>query len=327
MGCADGGGGAGVVATMVGVAVSTVRRWRERFLAEGLEGLRDRPRPGHPPQIGMVPRLEIVATACDRPTSNDGMAGWTLDRLRDEVLRRGIVPAISRSTLHRILERADLKPHRVQGWLHSPDPEFREKATEICELYLHPPDGAVVISIDEKTGMQAIERKHPDEPARPGRPVRREFEYVRHGTQSLIAGFDVREGKVLAQCGDTRTAEDLVCFMDHVAAEYPDREVHVVWDNLNIHGGERWKEFNRRHGGRFHFHYTPLHASWVNQVELFFGILQTKCLKHGSFASATELRDAVTTFIRYWNEHVHRPFRWTFTGYPLQSGIDLKEVA
>ena len=324
--CAD-HDGARAVARAVGVAERTVRRWRQRFEHEGMAGLRDRPRPGHPPSIGPVARLEIIARACDVPAREHGQSGWTLDRLRERVLSDRVVPAISRSTVQRILERGDLKPHRIRGWLHSTDPEFRPKVAEIVDLYLNPPPGSTVLSIDEKTGMQALERRHPDRPARPGQLARREFEYVRHGTQSLIAAFHVHSGRVVAHCGDTRKAEDLERFMDAVAAAHPDGDLHIIWDNLNIHLGERWQRFNERHGGRVHLHYTPLHASWVNQIELFFAIVQARCLRHGSFASTAELRETVLAFIDDWNQRRARPFRWTFTGYPLQSGDDVQEAA
>ena len=139
---------------------------------------------------------------------------------------------------------------------------------------------------------------------------------MRHGTQSLLAAFDPHHGDVLARCGPTRTGADLEAFMDEVAAKTPG-EVIVIWDNLNIHHGERWERFNKRHGGRFRFLYTPLHASWVNQVELWFGVLQRRCLTRGSFASVEELRAAVLAFVSYWNETAGHPFHWSFTGYPV----------
>ena len=233
------------------------------------------------------------------------------------------MPGISRSSYQRILAAGELRPHRVRGWLHSPDPQFREKVTAITELYLHPPAGTVVLSIDEKTGMQALERRFPDRPAAPGRPGRREFEYTRHGTQSLLCAFEVHRGRVVGDCGDTRTAADLVRFMETVAGQYPAGPVHVIWDCLNIHFDgieQRWTAFNARHGHRFVFHYTPKHASWVNQVELFFSILQRQCLRPGSFRSTAELRTAVLAFLAAWNRDRAHPFRWTFTGYPLQAG-------
>jgi hypothetical protein len=209
--------------------------------------------------------------------------------------------------------------------LHSPDPQFYEKVTAITELILHPPAGAVVLSIDEKTGMQALERRFPEGCPAPGRPRRREFDYTRHGMQSFLCAFEVHRGRVLGECRATRTAADLVAFVETVAAAYATGPVHVIWDCLNIpfEGlDRRWTAFNARHGPPFVFHYTPKHASWVNQVELFFSILPRQCLRAGRFLSTADLRHTVLTFIVTWNRERAHPFRWTFTGYPLQAGRD-----
>ena len=229
----------------------------------------------------------------------------------------------SRSTVLRILNDADIKPHRTKMWLHSPDPEFKEKVTEICDLYLNPPYGSVVLCIDEKTGMQALGRKHPNRAPAPGRTERMDYEYVRNGTRSLIASFEVHTGQVYGEVRSSRKGDDLVDFMEGVAEQYPDEQIHVVWDNLNIHHdgpSKRWTQFNARHGQRFHFHWTPIHASWVNQVELFFGILHARVLRHGVFDNVEELEDAVIDYINHWNGEEAHPFKWTFTGYPLQIG-------
>ncbi len=206
-------------------------------------------------------------------------------------------------------------------WLHSPDPLFREKVAEICQLYLKPPPGSIVVSYDEKTGVQAIERKHPDRPTRLGRLARQEFEYIRHGTQSLLATLNVHTGEVLADMGPTRKGDDMERHMDRVAARWPDIDIHVVLDNLNIHKGERWRQFNERHGHRFHFHYTPLHASWVNQIELFFGVLARRSLRRKSFRSTAELAAHVLAFIERWNHRDKKPFRWTFRGFAPNSVV------
>jgi transposase len=205
--------------------------------------------------------------------------------------------------------------------LHSQDPEFRAKVTAICDLYRKPPAGSVVLSIDEKTGMQALSRKNPTKWAGVGKRGRREFEYVRHGTCTLFAAFNTQTGHVLARVSKKRRAPDLMAFMETVAKAYPTGAVHIVWDNLNIHydGREsRWSAFNQRHGGRFSFHYTPLHASWVNQVELFFSRVQRRVLRYGSFESVSELKADVLDYIDHWNKHERKPFRWTFRGYPLE---------
>ena len=253
----------------------------------------------------------------------------TIEQVRDEAIRREVVSSISKSTVQRILSQGDLRPHKVRGWMHSPDPQFREKVTEICDLYHNPPQGSVVISVDEKTGMQARERCHPDRAVSAGRALRHEYEYKRHGTQALLAGINVHTGEVLAHCKDHRSASDLLELMEEVAQRYPQRTVHVIWDNLNTHYDgvdKRWTSFNARHGHRFVFHYTPKHASWVNQIELFFSILQRRCLKHGSFRSTFHLHTAVLEFVDQWNRKA-RPFRWTFSGYPLQIGAEIKKAA
>jgi transposase len=330
-------GSAEAAARVVGVHPTTVERWRARFLKKGLRGLEDRARPGHKPKFTPVQRLEIIAAACEpvipldkKPKDEkpkDGKTTRTIAELVDEVQRRGIVSSIGWSTVQRLLADLDVKPHKTEQWLHSTDPEFREKVTAICDLYLTPPAlDSVVLCIDEKPGMQALERRFPDGPTAPGRLRRREFEYKRNGTQTLLCAFNVHTGKVIADCGDTRKAPDLVRFMERIATEHPDQTVHVIWDCLNIHfdgKDARWTAFNERHGNRFVFHYTPKHASWVNQVECFFSILQRQCLNHGSFGSVEELRELVLAFLDDWNRNKAHPFRWTFTGYPLQTGEKL----
>jgi transposase len=177
-----------------------------------------------------------------------------------------------------------------------------------------PPEGATVLCIDEKPGMQALEQRFPMRPSNPGRLGRKEFEYKRQGTRTLIASYNTRTGEVLGHVGPTRKADDLVAFMEHVAQRHPTGPVYVIWDNLNIHYGPRWTEFNSRHGGRFHFVYTPKHASWVNQIEIWFSILARRVLRHASFRSVDELTARVRDFIERWNQRDAHPFRWTFRG-------------
>jgi transposase len=310
------------IAKELRVATSTVSRWRGRLARDGLgedvpEALKDEPRAGRPRTITEATRMQVIATACDPLPDAAGLSGWTLDLLVEEFGMRDIA-SMSRSSVHRILTEMDVQPHRQEMWLHSPDPEFVAKVADIVALYLQPPPGSVVVSFDEKTGIQAVERKHPDRPAQPGRLARREFEYIRHGTQSLLATLNVHTGDLIADCGPTRKGDDMEQHMERVAAHYPDVEVHVVLDNLNIHKGERWVHFNARHGGRFHFHYTPLHASWVNQIEIFFGVLARRCLRRKSFRTTEELRAHVMAFIARWNARDKKPFRWTFAGFPTK---------
>ncbi len=278
-------------ARICGVHARTVERWRSRFLRCGLKGLKDRPRPGHKPKFDPVTRLQLIALACEPMESENGVSRRTIEQLRQASISQSFVQDISWSSVQRILAQAEIRPHLVRSWMHSPDPQFREKVTEITELYLNPPPGEVVLCVDEKTGMQALERRFADRPPAPRRARRREFEYKRHGTQSLFCAFDVHTGRVVETCDDRRTAQDLVRFMEKVAAHYPKGKVHIIWDNLNIHYDgpvARWSDFNRRHGDRFILHYTPKHASWVNQVELFFSILQRQCLRDASFCFAPQ---------------------------------------
>jgi transposase len=314
------------VAKKLDLAESTVRLWRNRFLAERLDGLYSRPIPGRPPRIDALTRCMLIAMACGKPEdfSDCFRNTWTVDSLHDTfIVQYPDIEPISRSSVERILEKVDLKPHRLRPWLHSPDRCFRIKVNDICALYQKAPDGSIVLCIDEKTGMQALGRKHPTKPAVPGKAGRHEFEYIRHGTRSLLAAFNPHTGEVFAQVKATRTADDLVAFMEQLAIAYPDVQIHVVWDNLNIHHegkDQRWTAFNARHNGRFHFHYTPIHASWVNQVELFFGILSKRVLRYGVFDSAEALERAVSGFIAYWNRFERHPFAWKFKGYPLVTG-------
>lgn len=314
-------------AKILDIDEKTVRRWRDRFLDDGrVKALRDRPRSGRPVEIDAVTRCEVIAMACGKPADFDVpyRQVWTIDALRGRFLElHPDVESLSRTSVLRILNQAEIRPHRIKMWLHSPDPLFCEKVTEICALYLNPPPEAVVLCVDEKTGMQALGRKHPGREAAPGRDQRMDYEYVRNGTRKLLAAFNPHTGEVYGEVREERTAEDLLEFMEELAKIHPEPEVHIIWDNLNIHydgPDKRWTRFNERHGSRFHFHYTPLHASWVNQVELLFGILQRRVIRYGVFNSLDELDEAVIAFLDHWNEYEGHPFNWTFKGYPLQIG-------
>jgi transposase len=305
------------VARRVGCSVRNVRKWRERWEASPcLESLFEADRPGRPRSIPLKVRCTVVRLACDTPDKlwSPFRDVWTQQALA-EATRRETGWSISRSTVQRILSSEGLRPHRVRQWLHSPDPDFDEKVARVCDLYLNPPAGAAVVCVDEKP-MQALERKYATAVG-PGGVVRREYEYIRNGTACLLGAFDIRNGQVFGRVVPQRTSEATVEFMDELAREYPEGDVYVVWDNLNTHydgPDKRWTEFNRRHGGRFHFVYTPKHASWMNQIEVWFSILQRRVLRYGSFVSTRQLEREVVGFIRHWNRAEAHPFRWTFTG-------------
>ena len=317
------------IARRLSVSDRTVRKWKTRFAEDPhLDTLEDRERSGRSPTIGIELRCRVVALACERPDDGDDEPKlfrdiWTHASLAD-AHERETGRRISVSEVGRILRFEGLRPHLVRQWLKSTDPDFDAKAERVCKLYLHPPKGAIVVCVDEKP-LQALERKHTTHvDPRDGSEdlsVCREYEYIRHGTQALLAAFDVATGEVFAEVVAHRTAEALVAFMDKLAKRYPDKVVYVIWDNLNIHydgKDARWTEFNARHGGRFRFVYTPKHASWMNQVEIWFSILQRRVLRHGSFVSRDAQRRRVLGFVRHWNRVEGHPFRWTWRVKPRQ---------
>jgi transposase len=315
---ADRGETTTAIAKRLGVSKQMVSKWRGRLALRGTDGLVELPRSGHPRRINDGARLQLIALACE-PAEEDGRTTPTLDELAARAVERGIVSAISRRHLHRILEAGDIHPHRIQQWLHSPDPQFREKTNEICELYRKPPEGSVVLCVDEKTSIQAIERKMTDRAPAPGRLRRREFGYIRHGIQTLLAAMDVHTGQAVISCGITRTQKDLLAFMNQVAQVHPKGMVDIIWDNLNTHLVHRWEAFNQTQGRRFRFHFTPLHASWVNQIELLFSTYARQCLRNASHTSTDHLRRRTEAFFLERNAHP-KPFKWSFRGYHLQTG-------
>lgn len=305
------------IARRIGCCVKTVRKWRARFAARPrIETLNDEMRVGRPATIPRLARLELIKLACERPEDCKApfREVWTGDSLR-VALECATGFKMSTSEVRRTLRDEEIRPHRLRLWLHSPDPNFAKKVRRICSLYLTKPShDEMVLCVDEKTGMQALERKHPSRTPRRRRAGRFEFEYIRRGTRTLFAAFNPHTGEVFGRCSRRRKASDLLRFMEDLAVRFPHKRITIVWDNLNIHAAANWQAFNDRHGGRFRFVYTPIHASWVNQVEIWFSILARRVLRYGSFVSVTELTAAVRGFIAQWNGHEAHPFRWTFRG-------------
>ena len=304
-------------ARALGTCDRSVRKWRARWeQAPVVESLRDGDRPGRPRVIVAETRCTVLQLACDKPDKllTPFRDTWTQGALSMALtLRTGV--AISRSSVQRILSAKGLKPHRVRQWLHSPDPCFREKVARICDLYRNPPADAVVLCIDEKP-LQTLERRFPTTVG-PDGVVRRDFEYVRHGVGHLLAALNGVTGEVTTEVVDKRDAATLTRFMQAVARRYRGKRVIVVWDNLNIHHegkDDRWERFNADRKHPFEFVHTPVHASWVNQVELWFSILQRRVIRHGSFEHQGRIKQEVEAFARYWNLYERKPFRWTFDG-------------
>jgi len=311
------------IARLVGCDRETVIRWRHRFAVGGVEALVEEPRSGRPRRITSLERHEIVSMACRLPKDfGIERSQWSISSLRDTAMQLGRVKDISTTSVGNILNEVDLCPSKFRMWLYSKDPCFDERMRDIVQVYtvLVPQRGEVAVCIDEKTSIQALERLQPI--AAPARGYRGliEGEYIRHGTTCLFAGFDVGTGKVLGWCNPTRKQPDFLAFLDKVADAYPTGKVHLVLDNLNTHDCTETRDWNRRHNRRFDFHFTPTHASWLNQVEIWFSLLQRERLKNASFGAIDELTYALDNYISQWNENRAHPFDWTWKGYPLRRG-------
>jgi len=302
------------IARVVGCGVDTVRAARRRYLADGMRGLRDRPRSGRPPIYDIDVRLRIVATATSTPPEPDSQ--WT-HRSIAEHLADSDGNGISASQVGRILGEADLRPHKIRGWLNRPDdPQFFTRAAGVCDLYLHPPADTVLLSIDEKTAIQAKHRKHPTRPAGRRRPGRREFEYVRHGTVSLIAALNVVNGFVHPKIIDKNNSVTFIDFLTEVNDLVDtDKNIHLIMDNGSSHTSKATRAWLAAHP-RITVTYTPKHASWLNIVEIFFSILTRRVLQNAEFTSQAQLAKRILTFITHY-DRTAKPFRWTYDGRPL----------
>jgi transposase len=303
------------ISRQVGMHESSIAMWRQRFLVKGLDGLKDAPRPGGPQTYGHDDRIRMAALATMARDPDDPEPTWTYQSLADTLSEE---VGISRSQLWRILHDMDIKPHLVRGWLNRrDDPEFWERVQDVCGLYLSPPENALVVSVDEKTGIQAKERVATTTPAAPGRPPRYEFEYRRDGTASLLAALEVHSGEVLATDIAHNNSVTFIDFLTDLHRHIdPDLTVHLILDNGPSHTSKATTAWLAEHP-RFVAHYTPKHASWVNQVELFFSILTRRVLRRGNFSSRDDLVSKLMGFVDRYNETA-KPFAWTYSGNPLK---------
>lgn len=287
------------IAATLTVPPVTVGKWRHSFAAHGLEGLRDAPRSGRPPTHDAARRLQVQTRVCQQPADQ---SRWSVRTLAAEV-------GLPASTVHTMLVAAKLQPHRLRTFTFSPDPDFEAKLLDIVGLYLHPPENALVLCVDEKPSIQALDRTQPLLPLRASKPRAWTNEYVRHGTQTLLAALEIATGQVVAHVRDRRTSEDFRRFMDAVVTAYPHGDLHVVLDNLNIHKNEAAKHWLLAHP-RVHFHYTPTHASWMNLIECFFSLLSKRALAHSVQRSKQDLKAHLLRFLDTYRQHP-TPFTWT----------------
>jgi len=304
------------ISAIVGMHESNVAKWRNRFREKGVEGLDDDPRSGRRRVFGHDERMAMAAAATSERDPFDPVATWTYLELAQHLWGEGL--QVSVSQLWRILTAMDIRLDRVRGWLNRrDDPEFWERVRDVCGLYLNPPERALVLSVDEKTSIQAKERLRPDQACAPGRPRRREFEYVRHGTASLVAALDVHTGSVAARPIERNNSTTFCAFLDSIEqAVEASLAIHVILDNGSSHVSKETKAWFAAHP-RWVVHYTPPHASWVNQIELFFSILQRKVIRNGNFDSREDLISKMLSFISDY-DRTAKPFAWTYSGDPLK---------
>ncbi len=287
------------IAIALKIPAVTVGKWRQSFAIHGLEGLRDAPRSGRPLKHDAEIRHKVQTRVCQQP---EDQSRWSVRTLAAEL-------GLPASTVHAMLVAAKLQPHRIRTFTFSPDPDFEAKLLDIVGLYLNPPQNALVLCVDEKPSIQALDRTQPLLPLSAKKPRAWTNEYVRHGTQTLLAALEIATGKVVAQVRERRTTVDFLSFMDDVVKSYPVRELHVVLDNLNIHKNEAAKQWLLRHP-RVHFHYTPTHASWMNMIECFFSILTRQALTHSVQRSKKDLKDFLLRYLKKYSQNP-TPFVWT----------------
>ncbi len=298
------------IAGTLAIPEITASKWRRRFARLGWEGLQDAPRTGRPPKHGPAVWEKVQRRACQQPESQ---SRWSVRTLAREL-------RLPSTTVHTILVNSHLQPHRSRTFTFSPDPDFEAKLLDIVGLYLNPPDNALVLCVDEKTGIQALDRTQPLLPLRAKKPRSWTNEYVRHGTQTLLAALKIATGEVLAHVRQRRTSVDFLHFMDAVVDDCPHLDLHVIVDNLNIHKNEAAREWLARHP-RVHFHYTPTHASWMNLIECFFSILTRQGLQQSVHRSKHELKQYLEQYIGHYNQSCF-PFVWRRGPEHLQKIIE-----
>ena len=286
------------IADELGVSVPTVLLWRRRFREQGLEGLADAPHPGRPRTYGRDVREQILAATLTPP---EATTHWSTRRLAKRV-------GVSPSTVARVWHEGRLKPHRTETFKYSRDPQLVAKVTDVVGLYLAPPERAIVLSVDEKTQIQALDRTAPMLPLKPGQVERHTHDYKRNGTLSLFAALEVATGQVTNQTRERHTGDDFLAFLRLLARTYRTGEVHVVLDNVSTHKTPDVLAWLARHP-RFTFHFTPTSASWMNQIETWFGILTRQAIRRGSFENVRVLTAAIERFTRDWNAGAS-PFTW-----------------
>lgn len=293
-----------------GLTRKVVNKWRSRFREEGIEGLKDAPRSGKPATISAQKKALVIQKACEKPSG--GYTNWSQARIANEV-------GISQGMVNRILKEASLKPHKTEYWCgKSPDPEFEAKMVNIVGLYMNPPENAIVLCVDEKTQMQALDRTQPELSLKPGLPKRQTATYKRNGTVSLIAALAVHTGEITGNTISSNTAENFLKFLKKLDRTYRNKKLHIIVDNLAIHKNKevkKWLSTKRK----IQLHFTPTYSSWLNQIEIWFNIFSRDVIKGGIWNSQKQMENQILEYIKTYNTTRAKPFQWTYTGKPLKN--------
>ena len=303
------------IAARVGVSRPTVTSWRARYARSGIGGLCDEARSGRPRTID---HRKIVATTLKAPPKKLGVTHWSSRLLATHL-------GIGDATVARAWREYGVAPWRSETFKFSTDPELVAKVTDVVGLYLAPPENAVVLCVDEKSQIQALDRTAPMLPMQPGLPERRTHDYVRHGTTTLFAALNIATGSVTATCQPRHRHQEFLRFLRQVARAYPDRELHLVMANYAAHKRIEIRDWLAANP-RVHVHFTPTSASWMNLVEVWFGIIERQAIHRGSFASVTDLTHRIRAFVDGWNQRCH-PFVWTKTAEQILTKADRKKTS
>jgi transposase len=309
------------IAALAGVSRPTVDLWLARYAAEGVAGLLERQRGGGREQVGVRIRARILAATRSAPPN--GLSHWSSREMVKFIARTEGV-TVSHHYVAKLWRQSGLKPHRQGTFKLSRDPRFAEKVADIVGLYLQPPGGAVVLSIDEKTQVQALDRTQPLLPIDFGVTEKRTHDYVRHGTTNLFAALDVGSGEVYGECRPTRDGAQFLDFLNKAVEPHAGKEIHVILDNLSTHTTpdvQQWLANNPH----VRFHFTPIGSSWINQIETWFGIITRQAIRRGTFTSVKVLITQIRDYIAHWNADA-RPFTWTATTEEILAKVALTQT-
>lgn len=289
------------ISEVVGVSVPTVLKWRSRYLQDGLDGLLDAQRPGRPRHVD---HADVVSATLMPPPKKYGVTHWSSRLLAGHL-------GIGNATVARAWREYGVQPWRSGTFKFSTDPQLVAKVTDVVGLYLEPPENAIVLCVDEKSQIQALDRTAPMLPMQPGQIERRTHDYKRHGTTTLFAALEIATGQVTATVKPRHRHQEFLAFLRQIDRAYPDQELHLVMDNYATHKTPEVKDWLARHKN-FHVHFTPTSASWLNLVEVWFGIIDRQAIRRGIFTSVKDLNAKIRAFINGWNDRKH-PFVWTKT--------------